>query len=109
VPSPAADQSSSRVAAVAAPELEASPAAAMPASPGCTADGNGDDLITTPQCNSQITATDPDGLMGNGPGGYIYGYDSAGNPTLTDASYRRSSNANSRADGGLGASAIRST
>jgi hypothetical protein len=56
-----ADQSPSRVAAVAA---------------------------TAPARNSPGTDPDPDDVSGNAPivsGTYIYGFDSAGNPTLTDA------------------------
>jgi hypothetical protein len=94
VPSHTADQSSSRIAAVAAPALGASPAAAMPGLPGRSADGNGDGLTTTPRRNSRAAATDPDGVTGKAPsvsGAYLYGYDSAGNPTLTDAGHYRSS------------------
>jgi hypothetical protein len=62
--------------------------------PGRYADGNGDDLATTPVRNSADTASDPDDVIGTAPivsGAYIYGYDSAGNPTLTNAGwYHRS-------------------
>jgi hypothetical protein len=59
----------------------------MPALPGRCADGNRDDLTTTSARNSPATAFDPDHVTGNAPsvrGAYVYGYDSAGNPTLTD-------------------------
>jgi hypothetical protein len=94
VPAHTADQSSSRNVAVAAPGAGAAPAAVMPALPGRSADGNGDDLAATPVRSSRATATDPDGVTGTAPsvnGAYIYGYDVAGNPTLTDAGYYRSS------------------
>jgi hypothetical protein len=56
--------------------------------PGRYADGNGDDLTATPARSSPVTASDPGDMAGKVPGvsgAYIYGYDSAGNPTLTDA------------------------
>jgi hypothetical protein len=83
VSSHSADQSSSGTA----------PAAATAALPGRYADGNGDDLNATPARNSPGRASEPGDVTGNVPGvsgAYIYGYDSAGNPTLTDASYYRS-------------------
>jgi hypothetical protein len=86
VPSHSADQCSSPIA-VAAPALAAS-LGGMAALPGRSASGNGDDLTTTPACSSPVTATDPDDVTGSPPvvsGAYIYGYDSAGNPTLADA------------------------
>ncbi len=79
-----ADQSSSRIAGVAAPAL----AAAVAASPGRSAAGNGADLTTTAVRNSPAAADDADDVTGKPPGirgAYIYGYDAAGNPTLADA------------------------
>jgi hypothetical protein len=55
-----------------------------------TATGNGDDLTKTTACNSQATATGADDVKSNAPSvsvAYVYGYDSAGNPTLTDIGY----------------------
>lgn len=83
MPSDSADRSSSRIAAVAATALGASPADAMPALPGRSAAENIDDLATTAAPYSPATATDPDALTGRAPkvsGAYIYGYDFAGNP-----------------------------
>jgi hypothetical protein len=60
----------------------------MPALPASSAAGRRDDLVTTPARNSPATAIDADDVTGKAPSGrgaYIYGYDSAGNPTLTDA------------------------
>jgi hypothetical protein len=65
----------------------------MPGPPGRSADGNGDDLTTPPGRDCRTTATDPDELTGKETsvgGAYLYGYDFAGNPTLTDAGYRSS-------------------
>jgi hypothetical protein len=90
VPSHSADRSSSHVAAVAVPALEDSLAAAVPASPGHSAAGNGDDLTTATARNSPVTADDEDDVTGKAPsarGAYIYGFDSSGNPTLTDSRY----------------------
>lgn len=73
-----------RVTSVAAPAL----AAAVAESPGRSAAGNDDDLTTTTPRNSPATATDPDDVTRKAPSfsdAYIYGYDSAGNPALTDA------------------------
>jgi hypothetical protein len=81
-----ADRSSSRIAGIAAPAL----AAAVAASPGRPAARNSDDLTTTAARNSPAAATGPDDVTGRAPsvrGAYIYGYDSAGNPTVTDAGY----------------------
>ncbi len=86
MPSHSADQRSSRIA-VAAPALAAS-LGGMAALRGRSASGNGDDRTTTPAGSSPATATDSDDVTGNPPvvgGAYIYGYDSAGNPTLADA------------------------
>jgi hypothetical protein len=94
VSSHSANRYSSRVAAVAAPAVGPAPSAATAKLPGRYADGNGDDLITTPVRNSPATASDPDDVTGSAPivsGAYIYGYDSAGNPTLTDAGCYRPS------------------
>ena len=79
-----ADRSSSRIAGVAAPAL----AAAVAASPGRSAAGNGADLTTTAVRNFPAAGDDADDVTGKMPGisvAYIYGYDAAGNPTLTDA------------------------
>lgn len=62
-------------------------AAAMPVLPGRPAAGDGDDLTTTETANSRRTVSDGNDVAGTTPkasGAYIYGYDSAGNPTLTD-------------------------
>jgi hypothetical protein len=59
----------------------------MPTLPGHSAAGNGDDLTTRPARKSPATATDGDDISRQAQsvsGAYIYGYDSAGNPTLTD-------------------------
>ena len=86
MPSNSADRSSSHIAAaVSAPGAEL--AAAMSALPGLAASGNGDDLTTTAACISPAAAADTGDVTDNAPGvsgAYIYSYDSAGNPTLTD-------------------------
>ena len=85
-----ADRTSSGIAGVAAPAL----AAAVAALPGSSAAGNAGDFTTTAARNPPATADDADDVTGRAPGvrgAYIYGYDSAGNPTLTDAGYSRSS------------------
>jgi hypothetical protein len=67
------DRSPSHPAPVAAPTLRDELAAAMPAAAS----------------SSRAAAEDADDLTGKAPsvgGAYIYGYDSAGNPTLTEAS-----------------------
>ncbi len=80
-----ADRTSAGIAGVAAPAL----AAAVAALPGCSAVWIGDDLTAmTPARDSSATAGDANDVTGKAPGSsgaYIYGYDSAGNPTLTDA------------------------
>lgn len=79
-----ADRTSSGIARVAAPAL----AAAVAALPGHSAAGNGDNLpITATARQSPTAAADADDLTARAPsvsGPYIYGYDLAGNPTLTD-------------------------
>lgn len=86
-----ADRTSSGIAGVAAPAL----AGAVAALQGRPAAGNRDDLTaTTPARQSPAAADDADDVTGKAPrasGAYIYGYDSAGNPTLTDAGYQYSS------------------
>jgi hypothetical protein len=84
-----ADPSWSRIAGIAAPAL----AAAVAASPGRSAAANGDKLAKGPAPTSPVTADPDDGtaLAASLSRGYIYGFDSAGNPTLTDADYYRSS------------------
>ncbi len=80
-----ADQTSSGIAGVAAPAL----AASVAAMPGLSAAGGGG-LTTTAAGNSPATADDVDDVTGEAPsvsGAYIYGYDSAGNPTLTDVGH----------------------
>lgn len=87
MPSQSADRAPSHTAAVVpAPGNELT--AAMPVLPGRSAAGNGDDLTTMAARNSPATADGADDATGNAPsvsGAYIYGYDAAGNPTLTDA------------------------
>jgi hypothetical protein len=75
---PGTDRSPSHPAPVAAPTLRDELAAAMPAAAS----------------SSQAAADDADDLIGKAPsvsGAYIYGYDSDGNPTLTEASCSYSS------------------
>jgi hypothetical protein len=85
VSSHSADRISSGIAGVAAPAL----AAAAVALPGRCEAVNGDHLTTmTAARGSPATAGDADDVTGKAPSGggaYIYGYDSAGNPILTDA------------------------
>src|SRR6185437_16877889 len=87
MPSQSADRSLSHTAAVVpAPGNELT--AARPVLPGRSAAENGDDLTTMAARNSPATADGADDATGNAPsvsGAYIYGYDAAGNPTLTDA------------------------
>ena len=84
-----ADRSWSGIAGVPAPALSA----AVAASRGRSAAANDDDLTTTTPRNCPATATDSGDVTRNAPSlsdAYIYGYDSAGNRTLTDAgSYYR--------------------
>jgi hypothetical protein len=92
VSSHSADRTSPGIAGVAAPAV----AAAVAALPGLSAAGIGDDLTTTAARKSRGTADDAAGVTGKPPigsGAYIYGYDSAGNPTLADAGYSCSSDA----------------
>jgi hypothetical protein len=89
MPAHSADRSASHHAAVAAPALGGELAAAMPVLPGRSAAGNGDDLTTTAARNAPARADDATGKAPGVSGAYIYGYDSAGNPTIADAgSYR---------------------
>jgi hypothetical protein len=86
VPSHSADRSSFPIAAASPAPLEDAPAAAMPALSGPSAAGNGDDLTTRPARNSPATGSDADDVTRQAQtvsGTYIYGYDSAGTPTLT--------------------------
>ena len=80
-----ADRNSSGIAGVAAPAL----AAAVAALPGRSVALNGDHLASMAAArDSTTTASDANEVTGKATGGsgaYIYGYDSAGNPTLTDA------------------------
>lgn len=89
-----ADRTSSGIAGVAAPAL-AAVVAALPRRSGV---GNGDHLTTlTAAGDSPATAGGADDVTGKAPsrsGAYIYGYDSAGNPTLTDAANYCSSDRN---------------
>jgi len=87
VPSQSADPSASLIAAP-APALGDELAAAKPAVPCHSPAGNSDHLTTTEALNSPATAYKADDATGEvrtvgGP--YLYGYDSAGNPTLKDA------------------------
>jgi hypothetical protein len=85
VSSHSADRTSSGIAGVAAPAL----AATVAALPGRSAVGIGDDFTAmTAARDSAATAGDAKDVTGKATGGsgaYIYGYDSAGNPTLADA------------------------
>ncbi len=89
MPSHSADRSSSQLAAVASHALEDELAAAMPVLPGAFRAGNGNDLHRDDGSTRLPATVDGAGdVTGNAPainGTYIYGYDSAGNPTLTDA------------------------
>jgi hypothetical protein len=92
VSSHTADRTSPGIAGVAAPAL----AAAVAAVAGLPAAGNGEDFTTTAARNSPAAAGDAADVTGKPPigsGAYIYGYDSAGNPTLADAGYSCSSDA----------------
>jgi hypothetical protein len=92
VSSHSADRTSSGIAGVAAPAL----AVAVAALPGRSAAGNGDDVATTAARDSPAAADDAADVTGkpsSGSGAYVYGYDSAGNPTLADAGYACSSDA----------------
>jgi len=94
VSSHSADRTSSGIAGVAAPAL----AAAVAALPGRAAVGIGDDLTPmTAAPDSTSTEADANDVTGKAPAGsgaYIYGYDSAGNPTLTVAANCCSSDRN---------------
>ncbi len=90
MPAHSADRSSSRIAAVAAPALEDELVPAMPVLPGRSSAGNDDDLTATAARKSPATANDADEVTGQVPsvnGAYMYGYDSTGNPTLSDGGY----------------------
>ena len=94
MPSHSDDRSSPHSDGVAAPALGFAPASAVAAQPDRSADGNGDDFATTPARHPSATAINADQVMGMAAsvnGAYIYGFDSAGNPTLTDVGYYRSS------------------
>jgi hypothetical protein len=94
VPSHSAEPSSSYLAAVTALALGDELAAAMTVLPGRPAAGSSDDLTATAARNSPATANEADEVTGNASsvsGAYIYGYDSAGIPTLVDAGYYCSS------------------
>jgi hypothetical protein len=87
VPSHSADPFSSHLA-VSAPAIGDELAAGMPLMPGSFAAKSSDGLTTAAAHNFPATAHDADEVTGNAPsvsGAYIYGYDSAGNPTLADA------------------------
>jgi hypothetical protein len=94
VSSHSADRTSSGIAGVAAQAL----AATVAALPGPAAAGSAYDLTTTTTArDSPATTDDPGRVAGNAPrisGAYIYGYDSAGNPTLADARNYRSADRN---------------
>jgi hypothetical protein len=87
VPSHSADPPSRDAAAVAVPALRSGLAAELPALPGLTAAGNGgDDRTVTAVLHSPATAADAGDVPGETAStsfAYIYGYDAAGNPTLT--------------------------
>jgi hypothetical protein len=60
------------------------------AAPSRSATEHGDELATTTARLSPGAPDDADDVTGTSPGVsglYVYGYDSAGNPTLTDAGY----------------------
>jgi hypothetical protein len=94
VPSDSADRSSSHppVLAPSAPGEEA--AAAMPAPPGPSAAESGSNLTTiTPTRDSAGATDESSGVARSAPrkiGPHLYGYDAAGNPTLTDAAHHDS-------------------
>jgi hypothetical protein len=59
----------------------------MRALPGHSAAGNDDDRTAATGPNSPVAVVGPDDVTDKASsvsGAYIYGYDSAGNPTLTD-------------------------
>jgi hypothetical protein len=59
----------------------------VPVLPGRCVAGSSDDLTAAARI-SPASASDADEVTGKAPGvsgAYIYGYDSAGNPALTDA------------------------
>lgn len=88
-----ADRSWSHLAAVPAPALGDELAAIVSLVPGSAA-GNADDLTGTSARHSPTTANDADEVTGRArsvSGAFIYGYDSPGNPTLTDVGYSCSS------------------
>ncbi len=85
MPFHSADRSSSQPEAVACPALEDELAATMPVLPGAFRAGNGNGLHRDDGSTRLPVTVD---MTGNAPainGAYIYGYDSAGDPTLTDA------------------------
>jgi hypothetical protein len=94
VSSHSADRTSSGIAGVAAQAL----AATVAALPGLPAAGSAYGLTTmTAARDSPALADDAGGATGNVPriiGAYRYGYDSAGNPTLSDAGSYWSSDRN---------------
>ena len=88
MPVHSADRSSIRTAAVPPATLDCASGAAAPASSGYSAAGSGDDLTKPPVPNSPATATGAADITAQAhriSDAYIYGFDSAGNPTLTDA------------------------
>jgi hypothetical protein len=94
VPSHSSDRTSSSGAAASVLSRGAAPVTATHALASRYAAGNGVDPTMTPVPNSRATPTDPEDVVGNAPsvsGAYIYGFDSVGNPTLTDAGYYCSS------------------
>lgn len=88
MPSHSADPPSCDAAAVAARALRSGLAPELPALPGLTAAGNGgDDRTVTAVLHSPAAAEDARDVPGETAStnfAYIYGYDAAGNPTLTD-------------------------
>jgi len=93
VPSHSSDPSSSDLAAVAPPAPGDELAAAMPVLPGSAATGTGTGTgkdFATMTAARDFPAIDAGYMTANGPrlsGTYVYGFDSAGNPTLADAGY----------------------
>lgn len=89
MPSHSAERSSSDLAAVEAPALQEEQGTASSAQPVPSADRSGDLLVTAAGA-SLATGDDAEDVTRKAPRGngrYIYGFDSAGTPILTEAGY----------------------